>query len=389
MSTFELCETVRPLLSAVVDGEATPTETALAEEHVRGCRACASHLAFLRLSHGVLARTPDSFPPAALAERIAAATYGKPSLATRFLGFLQPAPARYALATALTVGIVAVVVSRLPQPVTAPPRVAEAPHAGPVPRAGTGSGNPVQGTSASRPEDRAPVIAARPAVSPPSAPRSASGGPAKTDRVASSAAQTPAFGSANAESGRTGERPAARVAGVAKSAAADGAATAARSPQAPAPSKPQPRPVPSHVVTAYQPKVSAPNPLNGGDGSASPGGVTVDSGGAPAPRTSPTPAVRDAGSSAAIAAASNPAVNSTPTARAPVAEEKAPVVIASLPDEDEGTALALKNVGPRSLSGEVAMNSRGGGRRNSGLNSSFGVADGRGGNMPIVDAPVK
>jgi hypothetical protein len=99
------CETVRPILSAMVDGEASPEERSLAGAHLPACSPCQSHYAFLRLTKDVLERTPAEFPSRALSERIAAATYARPTFADRLREFLRPAPARLALGTALAAGI--------------------------------------------------------------------------------------------------------------------------------------------------------------------------------------------------------------------------------------------------------------------------------------------
>ena len=99
------CDIIRPLLEVYIDREATEGETALVEGHVRTCPRCASELSFLRLTQAVFARQRDVMPPAALTERIAFATYARPSLRERVAAFLRPAPARVALGAAVAAGV--------------------------------------------------------------------------------------------------------------------------------------------------------------------------------------------------------------------------------------------------------------------------------------------
>jgi hypothetical protein len=106
------CDTVQPLLSAFVDGEVSAVEAALVETHLSSCAGCASDVAFFRLAHATLADPHPVLPPAALSERIAAATYARPTLSQRVAAWLRPAPARLALGTACAVTIAAVIVLR-------------------------------------------------------------------------------------------------------------------------------------------------------------------------------------------------------------------------------------------------------------------------------------
>jgi hypothetical protein len=128
------CAYIRPLLSDFVDGEATAAESALVDEHLLVCPACASHLAFLRATNQVIASMPEMQPSADLFARVAAATYRRPTLRDRVLGLLRPAPVRVALGSAFALGLAAVVVlPRLgPSNETTPPPIAASTHPAPV-----------------------------------------------------------------------------------------------------------------------------------------------------------------------------------------------------------------------------------------------------------------
>jgi hypothetical protein len=110
----ENCESLLPLLSVYVDGEATPDEAALIEAHLDTCKDCASHLAFLRATNFVMAGVPEVAPDAALFARIASATYAKPTLreqiAEKVGAWLRPMPVRYALGSAMAAAIAAIIV---------------------------------------------------------------------------------------------------------------------------------------------------------------------------------------------------------------------------------------------------------------------------------------
>ncbi|MBC8104537.1 MAG: zf-HC2 domain-containing protein [Cytophagales bacterium] len=99
------CPDIRLLLSVFVDGEATNEEAVRLKSHLALCEHCASHLAFLRLTHQALRQPPEAFPSASLSARIAAATYDRPTLSERIHGWLRPVPVRVALGTALAAGI--------------------------------------------------------------------------------------------------------------------------------------------------------------------------------------------------------------------------------------------------------------------------------------------
>ncbi|GAB4453598.1 MAG: hypothetical protein OHK0029_06780 [Armatimonadaceae bacterium] len=107
------CVRIRPLISAMADGETTPEETAQVQAHLAGCMACESYLAFLRTMTSSLSAMPAATPSSALFDRIAAATYEKPSLWQRMREWLVPLPARWAvggLGTLAAAGLVTMLV---------------------------------------------------------------------------------------------------------------------------------------------------------------------------------------------------------------------------------------------------------------------------------------
>jgi Putative zinc-finger len=115
--TAPVCEEVCTLLSAVVDGRATPAETAFTNTHLARCSSCASYLAFLNAEKTAWVRSSMVVPPSGLSARIAAATYRKPTFAGRFAGFLAvffPIPARVAVGVAAVTGVAFLVVPRAP-----------------------------------------------------------------------------------------------------------------------------------------------------------------------------------------------------------------------------------------------------------------------------------
>lgn len=103
-------EHVWELLSPFVDGETSADETRFVEKHIANCSLCAGQLALLRATGRSLRKASDAFPSPALFERIACATYEKPTFAERVYGFLRPAPVRMGLGTALAAGLAAVAV---------------------------------------------------------------------------------------------------------------------------------------------------------------------------------------------------------------------------------------------------------------------------------------
>jgi anti-sigma factor RsiW len=106
------CEKIRPLLSSLADGAATPDEAARAEAHMAACAACTSYLAFLRTTSFVFQRSLET-PSPSLFDRIAQATYDAPKVPTwreRIAAWFNPAPTRLALGTALAAAIVGVLI---------------------------------------------------------------------------------------------------------------------------------------------------------------------------------------------------------------------------------------------------------------------------------------
>lgn len=110
------CATIEVLLSSYVDNEVSGDERAQVEMHVHTCRGCRSQLAFLTAMTKGVKPLPLSPMPTGLSERIAAATFLRPSFWDRLTATLRPAPARYALGSALLAGtLCAVFLPRLSQ----------------------------------------------------------------------------------------------------------------------------------------------------------------------------------------------------------------------------------------------------------------------------------
>lgn len=136
------CETIRPLLSAFADGQATPAEAARVEAHLSLCADCTSHLNFLRTTAFVFQRSMET-PSPQLFERIAAATYAAPPVPTwreRVAAWFNPSQNRLAFGTALAAGIVAAFI---------------------LPRAAEMSGGPIRDkidTAANAPSSSAPAL---------------------------------------------------------------------------------------------------------------------------------------------------------------------------------------------------------------------------------------
>lgn len=186
------CSEIRLLLSVLADGEATPEETARAEAHVASCAACASHLAFLRLTGHALRQMPDAYPPSDLATRIAAATYERPTLSAQLMGWLRPAPIRAVAGALVAAGLAAVFL--LPRIGTITPNVPVAksgeatisPAASPAASAASGTAR----TSTARSSGAAAQSAVPPvAVATAAAPRAAA--PQSKARAASAATPLP------------------------------------------------------------------------------------------------------------------------------------------------------------------------------------------------------
>ncbi len=106
------CKEIRPLISSFVDGEASSSEIALVQTHLKTCDKCQSHLAFLKLLGPAISHAPMAAPSPMLFERIAKATYDKPTWQQRYLGWLAPLPLRWTVSTGLVAaGVVAVLVA--------------------------------------------------------------------------------------------------------------------------------------------------------------------------------------------------------------------------------------------------------------------------------------
>ena len=56
------CAACRPLLSKYVDGEATPAEVRLIEEHIGGCARCTAALTEFRLMRSAFHQAPQRAP---------------------------------------------------------------------------------------------------------------------------------------------------------------------------------------------------------------------------------------------------------------------------------------------------------------------------------------
>ncbi len=170
----ENCSDIRLLLSALVDNEATAEEVAQARAHLSFCADCASHLAFLRLTGGVLRQAPEVFPSASLSARIAAATYERPTLTERIAGWMRPAPVRVGLGAALATGLAMVfIVPRMGEVSTVEaPSVSETvvsrPDNGPAAETAAAPALPSPSKSAvaaaKRPEESVPVRIPKAAV---------------------------------------------------------------------------------------------------------------------------------------------------------------------------------------------------------------------------------
>ena len=105
------CAVFRPLLSDYADGEATATEAALIEEHLKGCSSCTSRLTLLQVTDRlVVAAMPEMQAPSELFARIAASTYRRPTLRQRILDVFRPIPVRAALGSAFALAVAAAVV---------------------------------------------------------------------------------------------------------------------------------------------------------------------------------------------------------------------------------------------------------------------------------------
>jgi anti-sigma factor RsiW len=120
------CDEVWDLLSVYADGEATPEETAMVENHIAVCADCARDLKFMQSTALVLQDTPEVEPPADLREAIFAATINRPTLQERFAAAvrrtLSPVPVRYGAVAAAgaAAALAAFIFTHQPEPLTNP-----------------------------------------------------------------------------------------------------------------------------------------------------------------------------------------------------------------------------------------------------------------------------
>lgn len=100
----EQCERMRPLLSLMADGMASPEETRILELHLAGCPDCRSSYEWMLATRQVLANRPAAVPPGDMSLRIRAALANERSVearrAVRFRTVYQPA---FAMAAAAVV----------------------------------------------------------------------------------------------------------------------------------------------------------------------------------------------------------------------------------------------------------------------------------------------
>lgn len=120
------CDEVWDLLSVYADGEATPEETAMVENHIAVCADCARDLKFMQSTALVLQDTPEVEPPVDLREAILAATINRPTLQERFAAAvrrtLSPVPVRYGTVAAAgaAAALAAFIFTSQPEPLTNP-----------------------------------------------------------------------------------------------------------------------------------------------------------------------------------------------------------------------------------------------------------------------------
>lgn len=98
------------MLSAFVDGETSEAETSQVKQHLAGCVACESHLAFLKTLGVVFQNTPTVQPSSALFERIALATYQRPTVWQQIQQWLAPMPTRLTIGGVVAAGLVTLLV---------------------------------------------------------------------------------------------------------------------------------------------------------------------------------------------------------------------------------------------------------------------------------------
>lgn len=157
------CEEIRPLISSYVDGEASTEESALIQAHLKTCEKCQSHMAFLKLLGPAINNAPVASPSPLLLDRIAKATYAKPTWQQRYLAWLTPLSIRWTVGSGLVAaGIVAILVApRVMQPT---PEMTEVPTIAANKTMATPS--PAEGTVKPIPLPTPPAEA-RPSIAPP------------------------------------------------------------------------------------------------------------------------------------------------------------------------------------------------------------------------------
>ena len=92
------CAACRPLLSKYVDGEATPAEVRLIEEHIGGCERCTMELTEFRLVQSAFGQMPNRQPDPRLRARLFQAAQTATTL-------LRWSPSRQASAVIVVVGL--------------------------------------------------------------------------------------------------------------------------------------------------------------------------------------------------------------------------------------------------------------------------------------------
>ena len=117
------CDRARELLSAALDGELAPAETASLEAHLAACSACAAERERLGAVRAAFRALPPAVPPRDLADAVMArirageaAEPGRPAALPPPLAPRWPASARLAAALALvTAGLAAAWLARAPE----------------------------------------------------------------------------------------------------------------------------------------------------------------------------------------------------------------------------------------------------------------------------------
>lgn len=118
----KVCETIRPLLGAYLDGEVSETDSSRVEEHLASCEECKKELEAEMKVRQLLQTVPEVEPPLYLRARIYATIERKPVLIRRFaLGFAT-------LAAAASLVFFALPVNQTTPPAEKPVVVAQQKH---------------------------------------------------------------------------------------------------------------------------------------------------------------------------------------------------------------------------------------------------------------------